>query len=57
MVQLASLTLLSRGKFSGMMRRDWTIFISSPIISNVYWTLACYMGITLVEWGWGRIIG
>lgn len=25
--------------------------MSSLILGDVYWTLACYMGITLVEWG------
>lgn len=44
-------------QFNGMKRRDWKIFISSLILSNAYWTLACYMGISLVEWGWRRIIG
>ena len=40
-------------QFNGMKRRDWKIFI----ISNAYGTLACYMGITLVEWGWEVIAG
>lgn len=38
-------------QFNGMSKRDWKIFISSLILSNAYWTLACYMGISLVEWG------
>ena len=42
-------------QFNGMKRRDWKIFISSLILSNAYWTLACYMGITLIEWGWKQI--
>ncbi len=48
---------LRKEKFSGMSRRDWKIFIGSLLISNAYWTLACYMGITLAEWVWRRIIG
>ena len=44
-------------QFNGMNTRDWKIFISSLILGNAYWTLACYMGITLVEWGWRKIIG
>jgi hypothetical protein len=39
------------GKFTRMTKRDWSIFIASLLIGNAYWTLACYMGITLVEWG------
>jgi hypothetical protein len=45
------------GKFNGMSKLDWTIFMGSLIISNAYWTLACFMGITLVEWGWKAIVG
>ncbi|MEK6673090.1 MAG: hypothetical protein AABY42_06385 [Nitrospirota bacterium] len=48
---------LRRGKFNGMSRRDWMIFMGSLLISNAYWTLACYMGITLFEWGWKAIAG
>jgi len=44
-------------QFNGMSRRDWKIFIGSLIIGNAYWTLACYMGITLVEWGWKAVAG
>jgi len=35
-----------------MGKREWAIFMGSLRISNVYWTLACFMGITLVEWAW-----
>jgi hypothetical protein len=48
---------LRHGKFNGMSKRDWTIFMGSLIISNAYWTLACYMGITLFEWGWKAVAG
>lgn len=47
---------LRHGKFNGMSKRDWTIFIGSLLISNAYWTLACYMGITLFELGWKQIV-
>ena len=39
-------------QFNGMSLRDWRIFLSSVVISNIYWTLAAYMGISLVEWLW-----
>ncbi|MBI5632355.1 MAG: hypothetical protein HZA15_02610 [Nitrospirae bacterium] len=48
---------LRNGKFNGMNRRDWTIFMSSLILSNAYWTLAVYMGISLVEWVWKALAG
>lgn len=48
---------LRHGKFNGMSKRDWTIFMGSLLISNVYWTLACFMGITLFEWGWKVMAG
>lgn len=43
---------LRRGEFNGMRRRDWTILLASWVIGNVYWILVCYMGISLVAWGW-----
>lgn len=43
---------MRHGKFNGMSKRDWSIFMGSLVVSNVYWTLACFMGVTLLEWGW-----
>ncbi len=48
---------LRRGKFNGMGKRDWTIFMGSLLLSNIYWTLACFMGISLFEWGWKVVAG
>jgi hypothetical protein len=39
-------------QYNGMSTRDWRIFLGSVAISNIYWTLAAYMGISLVEWVW-----
>lgn len=39
-------------KYNGLSGRDWRIFITSLILSNIYWTLAAYMGITLIEATW-----
>ena len=47
---------LRKGQFSGMSKRDWKIFIGSLLFSNAYWTLTCYIGITLFEWGWGTVV-
>jgi hypothetical protein len=42
-------------KYNGMSARDWRIFLSSVAISNIYWTLAAYMGISVVEWIWKTV--
>jgi len=44
-------------KYNGLSKRDWKIFIGSLLLGNAYWTLACYLGITLFEWGWKVIAG
>jgi len=46
---------MRHGKYNGMSKRDWKIFTGSLLISNLYWTLACYMGITVFEWAWKAI--
>jgi hypothetical protein len=46
---------LRNGAFNGMSRRDWRIFLASWFIGNVYWIVACYMGISLVEWLWQAV--
>jgi len=48
---------LRHGKFNGMNKRDWIVFMGSLILGNAYWTLAVYMGISLVEWGWKALAG
>jgi hypothetical protein len=39
-------------QYNGMSRRDWWIFLVSLAIANLYWALAAYMGISVVEWVW-----
>ena len=41
--------------YNGLSRRDWKIFIGSLLIGNAYWTLAMFMGISLVEFVWKMI--
>ena len=48
---------LRHGAFNGMNRRDWRIFLGGTLVANVYWTLACFLGISLVEWAWGWLAG
>jgi hypothetical protein len=44
-------------QYNGMSARDWRIFLGSVAISNIYWTLAAYMGISVVEWVWRAVRG
>jgi hypothetical protein len=39
-------------QYNGMSARDWRIFLASLAVANIYWTLAAYMGISVVEWVW-----
>ncbi|MFA6174351.1 MAG: hypothetical protein WC334_02785 [Kiritimatiellales bacterium] len=41
-----------RGSFGGMTRRDWRIFLLSWFIGNAWWSVACFTGISAVEWVW-----
>jgi hypothetical protein len=43
---------LRREAFSGMTRRDWNIFLLSWLISNAWWSVVCFTGISAVEWLW-----
>ena len=52
-----TMAYLRHGAFNGISRRDWRIFLGSTVVANVYWTLACFMGISLVEWVWGCLAG
>ena len=42
-------------RYNGMSARDWRIFLASHAVSNIYWTLAAYMGISVVEWVWKTV--
>jgi hypothetical protein len=37
-------------EYNGLSKRDWTIFGVSFFISNLYWTLASFMGVSLIEY-------
>lgn len=39
-------------QFNGLSRRDWGTFLGSVLIGNVYWTLAAYFGVTVIEYIW-----
>jgi hypothetical protein len=46
---------MRHGKYNGMTRRDWLLFTGSLILSNAYWTIFCFTGISLFEWAWKTI--
>lgn len=37
-------------QFSGIDKRSWIIFFSSAFISNLYWTITMYLGVSGVEY-------
>ncbi len=44
---------LRRGRFGGMSRRDWRIFLLSWLIGNAWWSVVCFTGLStakLVSW-------
>jgi hypothetical protein len=42
-------------QYNGLNKRDWKIFSLSLVISNLYWTLASFMGISLIEYVWSLV--
>ena len=44
-------------QYNGMSHRDCKIFFTSLAIANIYWTVAAYMGVSLVEWVWRAVAG
>lgn len=42
-------------QYNGMSGRDWRVFLASLAVANCYWTLAAYMGLSLVEWAWKMV--
>ena len=48
---------LRRGRYGGMSARDWRNFLLSLFIGNVWWSVACFSGISAIEWIWKFIKG
>jgi len=46
---------LRHGAFNGMTLRDWKIFVASWLIGNVYWSLACFGGVSALVWLWQKL--
>ena len=40
---------LRHGAFNGMKRRDWTIFLSSGLLANLWWIAVCFGGVTALS--------
>ena len=45
-----TMAYMRHGAFNGMKGRDWKIFAASIVVGNAYWTLACFSGISIIEW-------
>ena len=41
---------LRRQSYSGMNRRDWVVFLASWVISNTFWILVCFGGLSFLRW-------
>ena len=48
---------LRRGEYGTMTRRDWRNFWLSWIISNAYWSVVCFTGVSAFIWLWTWIRG
>jgi hypothetical protein len=48
---------MRHGVYNGISKRDWKILTGSLLLGNAYWTLACFMGVSLVEWVWQLMKG
>ncbi len=42
-------------QYNGMSKRDWKIFFTSLVLSNIYWTLAAFTGVTVIEYAWRHL--
>lgn len=42
-------------QYNGMSARDWRILLASHAVSNIYWTLAAYMGTSVVGCVWKMV--
>lgn len=50
-----TMAYLRKGSYTGMSRRDWRIFLGSWLIGNGYWALACWLGVSVLEWVWNAV--
>ena len=41
---------MRRGQFAGMRQREWIIFVGSWALSNGWWIMACYGGVSVLRW-------
>ncbi|MDD5083733.1 MAG: hypothetical protein PHT88_02200 [Candidatus Moranbacteria bacterium] len=41
---------LRHGKFDGLKKKDWVIFLSSSVLSNFYWTLRSYGLVVVIRY-------
>jgi len=43
---------LRHGRFDGLSRRDWRIFLGSWAVGNGSWIMACFLGVSALTWLW-----
>lgn len=37
-------------QFNGLTRKDWIVFWSSVLVSNIYWSFVAFTGVTIFRW-------
>lgn len=42
-------------QFNGLSRRDWSIFLWSVAISNAYWSVVAFTGVSIFVWLWQKV--
>lgn len=52
---MVTVYLRKESKFNGLTKRDYTIFWSSVLVSNAYWTLRWTVLVTLALWLWRAV--
>lgn len=47
---------LRQGRYNGMGRRDWGVFVGSWALGNGSWMMMCYLGVGALEWVWHLLV-
>lgn len=47
---------LRKGKYNGLKKRGWLIFLSSTVVCNAYWTIQIFASIEVVKYAWKNIL-
>lgn len=41
------------GKYNGLKKRDWGIFLAATVVSNIYWIIGIAVALRIAAWLWG----